>query len=77
MKITGIRLNISFVTMFAGVSALSVHIDQSKPCTQIYVTKNGKLHTFATCNSHFEKSRTTPQLADIQAEFEINQHIGF
>ena len=32
-----------------------VSLDKSKPCTQIYLQKNRKLHKFATCN--LEKSR--------------------
>ena len=30
-------------------------VDQSKPCTQIYLPKNCKLHKFATTNSVFKK----------------------
>ena len=32
-----------------------VSIDQSKPCVQIYLQKNCKLHAFTTTNSNFEK----------------------
>ena len=31
-----------------------VSIDQSKPCTQIYLQKNRKLHKYATYNLNFE-----------------------
>ena len=48
-------------------------IDQSKPCTQMY------LHKFATSNSNFEKSRLDMHypLTDIQADFEINRPIRY
>ena len=31
-------------------------VDQSKPCPQIYLPKNCKLHKFATTNSTFKKN---------------------
>ena len=30
-------------------------VDQSKPCTQIYLQKYRKLHKFATTNNKYEK----------------------
>ena len=31
-------------------------VDQSKPCTLVYLQKNGKLHKFATTNSNIGKN---------------------
>ena len=37
------------------LSTKSVRLDQSNPCTQIYLQKNSKLHKLAVTNSSFEK----------------------
>ena len=39
------------ISIFSKISL----VDQSKPCTQIYLQKNRKLHKIATTNSNFEK----------------------
>ena len=47
-------------------------VNQSKPCAQIYLQKNRKLHKFATTNSNFEKSR----LSDMHQERQTRQNSG-
>ena len=55
-------------------------IDQSKPCTQICLPKNCKLHKFPTCNSNFENSRLSGMhypITAIQVNFGINRLIRY
>ena len=55
-KINYFRHSSSYITyMYIDFQQIGL-VDQSKPCTQIYMQKNRKLHKSATNNSNFEKN---------------------